>query len=395
MNAHGIGRALLAFALTVGDPSLVGQASSSSLNFTLIKDAAQAIAEGNLGHAEADLQTVLRGDPNEYRALNLLGVVRAQQHREPEAEQLFEQAIKQRPDFASAYVDLGLLYVQLNRSGEAVAEFQQALHFDPSRADARSSLIAIYKEQAKDAVQSQDSEKALAILIQARKLSPQDPDVLFEFGMVALRMSLFSDAIEAFEKTLQQRTTQDKALYGLGRAQIGMTKFQDAEETFARYLKMRPDDASGHYAMGLVLRALEQGPAARREFETSLQLQPRQTESYDGLGLLDLDENNLADASRDFHEALKSDSRNAGALIGLGRVAFQQKQYQSAADYLKQAVASDPSAREAHYYLGMAYGRMGRAEDSQKELQTARQLDQEEVQKQHSGLKILTPQDPK
>ncbi len=154
---------------------------------------------------------------------------------------------------------------------------------------------------------------------------------------------------------------------------------------------MRPDDASGYYALGFVLRALQQVPEARQEFEKSIQLQPVQTESYFCLGLLDLDENKLADASKHFAEALKQDPKHAGALTGVGRVAFQRKQYLSAVDVLQQAIASDPNLREAHYYLGMAYGRLGRSDDSQKELQRAGQLDREEVQKQKYVLKLLNP----
>ncbi len=362
-----------------------------SSNFSLIKDAAEAIAAGKLDVAENELQTVLRSDPKEYRALNLLGIVRAQQHREKEAEQLFKQAIAQKFDFASAHVDLGLLYTQTNREDEAVSEFQRTLEIDPSRSDARSALVNIYRAQATAAAQSQNLEKALSLLIKARKLSPNNHGVLFEFGMVALRMSLFPDAIRAFQQALQVQPNDSKAIYGLGRAQIGLTKFQEAKESFEQYLRLRPDDASGYYALGFVLRALQQIPGARRQFEKSIQLQPAQTESYFCLGLLDLDENKLDDASKHFAEALKQDPKHAGALAGLGRVAFQQKQYLPACELLQQAIASDPDLREAHYYLGMAYGRLGRNEDSQKELQKASQLDREEVQKQQYVLKLLSP----
>ncbi len=362
-----------------------------SSNFSRIKDAAEAIAAGKLDVAENELQTVLRADPKEYRALNLLGVVRAQQHREKEAEQLFKQAIAQKPDFASAHVDLGLLYSQMNRNDDALPEFQKTLEIDPSRSDARAALVKIYRTQATDAVHSQNLEKALSLLIKARKLSPNDHDVLFEFGMVALRMSLFPDAIQAFQEALQIDKNDGKAIYGLGRAQIGLTKFQDAKESFEQYLRLRPDDASGYYALGFVLRALQQIPEARQEFEKSIQLQPVQTESYFCLGLLDLDENKLEDASKHFTEVIKQNPKHAGALTGLGRVAFQRKQYLAASELLQQAESSDPNLREAHYYLGMAYGRLGRNDDSQKELQRASQLDREEVQKQKYVLKLLNP----
>ncbi len=383
-------RAFLFISLLALSAPLLAQTVPSS-NFSLIKDAAQAIAAGKLDLAETDLQAVLRRDPKDYRALNLLGVVRAQEHREKEAEQLFKQAIVQKPDFASAHMDLGLLYSQMNRGDEAEAEFQETLKLDPSRTDARDSLVNLYQSQATDAVHSQNLEKALSLVIKARNLSPKDHDVLFKFGMIALRMSLYPDAIQAFDGALQVQNNDSRAIYGLGRAQIGLTRFQDARGSFERYLQLRPDDASGYYAMGFVLRALQQIPDARRQFEKSIQLQPEQTESYFCLGTLDVDENNLDDAAKHFNEALKRNPKHAGALTGLGRIAFQRKQYQSACDLLQRAIASDPSLREAHYYLGMAYGRIGKKDESQKELQTASQLDREEVQKQQYVMKLLDP----
>src|ERR1019366_1896024 len=142
---------------------------------------------GDLGRAETALQIVLGRSPGEYRASNLLGVVRAQQHREPEAEKLFKQVIEQKPDFAGAHVNLGMLYAQTEREDDAVAQFREVLRLDPKRTDALSALLNVLRAQARTAVKAGNLEKGLALLLQARKDSPQDADVLFEFGMIALQ----------------------------------------------------------------------------------------------------------------------------------------------------------------------------------------------------------------
>ena len=88
------------------------QVSKQNSNPSLLQDAAQAITAGKLSRAEDDLQSVLRAAPDDYRALDLLGVVRVLQRREIEAEELFRRAIQKNPDFAPAHAHLGLLYVQ-------------------------------------------------------------------------------------------------------------------------------------------------------------------------------------------------------------------------------------------------------------------------------------------
>jgi tetratricopeptide (TPR) repeat protein len=381
-------------AVTLFVASLVpanAQVSSRNVNTDLLQDAAQSIAAGDLGRAEKDLQFILRISPQDYRALNFLGIVRAQQRREAEAEQLFRQVIQGKPDFASAHVNLGLLYVQMNRQEDAVPELQEALHLDPDRSEAADALAGLWRGQARAAVSSGDPEKALSLLIRARKVAPGNPDVQFDFGMVALRMSLLPDALEGFQEALKLRANDASAIYGLGRTYMNMARFEDAREQFASYLTLRPGDASAHYALGMALAALDQANEARGEFEKSTTIAPVQTESYCQLGRLDLDSKDLDSAGENFRRALDRDPKNLCALTGLGRVDFGKKNFTPAADFLQRAIAVDFSLREAHYYLGLTYARLGKREASDRELQIAARLEHEEVEKHRTSFRIEDP----
>jgi tetratricopeptide (TPR) repeat protein len=355
----------------------------------LLQDAAQSMVAGNLQQAETDLQSVLRGNPHDYRALNLLGMIRAQQQRNAESEKIFKSVLQQKPDFAGAHVNLGLLYLQMSRSDDAIAQFQEALRLEPGRADALGALLNTLRVQARDAVHAGELEKALALLIQARKASPQNPDVLYDFGIVALRMSLFPDAVEAFTDVLKIRPKDANALYGLGRAQIGLGKYPDAAQTFTRYADLYPQDASGHYALGIALASLEKSSEARAQFQKSVDLQPEQTESYLQLGRICVDEGDLDCAAADFDRVLRRDPCHAEALSGIGRVEFQRKDFEKAITLLQQSIAVDPAIRQAHYYLGLAYARLGRKEESERELQTASKLEHDEVEQHRTILKLL------
>jgi tetratricopeptide (TPR) repeat protein len=356
-----------------------------------IQNAAQSLAAGDLKAAETTLNGILQTAPDDFRALNLLGIVRAEQHRDLDAEKLFKRALERKPDFVSAYVSLGMLYVQMLKPDEAVPQFQEALKIDSGRADARASLINVLRDQAHAAVRGNDPEKALSVLLQARKTSPKDPDVQYDFGMVALSMSLLPDAQQAFKEVLGLRKNDPNALYALGRTQMALANFEDARATFDRYNQLRPSDASGHYALGMTLEALQRPADARSQFEKSIELQSAQTESYFQLGRMDTEEGDLQAADKQFTRVLTRDPHHAGALAGEGRLKFQQKDYASAAELLSQAIASEISLREAHYYLGMTYARMNRKEDSDKELALASQLEHEEVEKHQNLIRIIDP----
>jgi tetratricopeptide (TPR) repeat protein len=362
---------------------------------TRLQVAAQALAAGNLKRAENELQSVLRSSPDEHRALDLLGVVRVLQHRDKDAEELFRRVVQKKPEFASAHAHLGLLFFQTGRTEEAVPELREAVRLDSSRADASDALVKIWSDQAQAAVTAGDSERALALLTDARKLAPNNSDVQFALGTVALRMSRFQDAINAFQETLKLRKNDPPALYGLGQAFMAIARYEEAREEITRYLALRPDDSSARCSLGMTLAALERPTEARTQFEQSISLSPTQTESYFRLGLLDLDSKDLESAAKNFHHVLDRDPKHSGALASLGRVEFEQKHYPEAADLLQRAIANDDSLREAHYYLGLAYARMGHTPESDRELQRASQLDRQEAEKQRATFGLTSePQVP-
>ena len=140
-------------------------------------------------------------------------------------------------------------------------------------------------------------------------------------------MSLFPDAIDAFDQTLKLRANDAAALYGLGRAKMSVSKFDEAQQAFERYVQVRPADASGHYALGFSLQALQRASDARAEYEKSMALQPLQTESYFQLGLMELEAGDPDQAAKQFGHVLDRAPQHAGALTGMGRVRFQEKHY--------------------------------------------------------------------
>ena len=380
--------------LFVTSPVSAAQIPRSGSQKSSLQHAAQAISAGKLEQAETELQSVLRSAPDEFRALDLLGVIRILQHREPEAKKLFISVVQKNPNFAPGRAHLGLLYFQMGRPMEAVPHLREAVRIDPGRPDSVRALARILQDQSQVAVDAGDTEKALALLNEARKYAPDDPDVQFGFGMIALRLSLQQDAIEGFERTLQLRKNDPLALYDLGRAFMGLSKFEEARQQFAEYVKIRPDDPSGYCALGMTLAALERTQEARTQFDHSIQLAPTQTESYYRLALLELESRELEAASDHLRKVLDREPADAPALTALGKVAFEQKEYSEAIRLLRQAIANDSTMREAHYYLGLAFARTGHKQESKEELEVATRLEHEEAEHRRTEYRIADPGPP-
>jgi tetratricopeptide (TPR) repeat protein len=79
------------------------------------------------------------------------------------------------------------------------------------------------------------------------------------------------------------------------------------------------------------------------------------------------------------------------AYEALGRIWLKQRKFQQAQQALQEAILLDPKSVKAHYQLGMLLGRIGKREDSNKELQIAQNLEAEQRERLGIQLRILTP----
>lgn len=352
---------------------------------------AMLIAAQDLHRAESELNLLLKTSPQDPNALNLLGVIRVKQNRAGEAENLFKQALTASPRLTGARLNLGLLYLSTERVEEAVAEFEEALRVEPRHRHAQLNLVTGLRRLAVAALASGDREKALAHLLRAKAVAPADPDVLFEFGMVALGMTLYEDAAPAFVAALSKRPNEPKFLYALARARIEQGELADAERLFRRYVELRPGDATGHYGLGHVLALLKRGSEAAQSFHKSLELRPEQTESPYQLGLLAYASGDVGAAAAWFEKALSRYADHTGALLGMGLVHFSRKRYESARESLERVTALEPSLQKAHYYLSMTYARLGDKEAAQREAEIAATLERERKVKRRTILKLFEP----
>jgi Flp pilus assembly protein TadD len=337
---------------------------------TALKHAAALIDARDLAGAEAALAQLLHEAPGDALALNLMGIVRMRQGQPAAAETLFRQAIEVGPPLPGPHVNLAMLY----GDRRAIPELCEALKIAPSNAEAASLLKTVAERTAFAAIQAADKDTAIALMLDARAALPHDPEMLYKFGLVAMEAGFFADARKAEEDALRLRPDYAEAMYALARALISDGKGQQGEIWMRKYLAVRPDDATAQYGLGYVLVAEEKLDEGRVALERSLNLEPNQTESPFQLGIIAQKQGDDAAANAWFQKVLARDPAHAGALTEMAVVSFHEHRYQEAADLLDRAVKSSPSYQKAHYYLGVALGKLGRKEESDREFSIATEL---------------------
>ena len=146
----------------------------------------------NYRDAAENYRQAIRLDPyNAADAHYALGLVYRDWGRPEEEIQAYKQAIKLKPDYASAYERLGSRYLKSRKYPEAVETFKQ--------------LVA---------------------------LKPGDANVPNNMGEAYLGMNLMSDAVAAFRHAIQLKPDFGKAYYNLGRSLLAMGNREGALEQY-------------------------------------------------------------------------------------------------------------------------------------------------------------------
>ena len=143
-----------------------------------------------------------------------------------EAAENYRQAIRLDPyNAADAHYALGLVYRDWGRPEEEIQAYKQAIKLKPDYASAYERLGSRYLKSKKYA-------EAIETFKQLVALKPGDANVPNNIGEAYLGMNLMSDAVAAFRQAIQLKPDFGKAYYNLGRSLLAMGNREGALEQY-------------------------------------------------------------------------------------------------------------------------------------------------------------------
>jgi tetratricopeptide (TPR) repeat protein len=256
--------------------------------------------------------------------------------------------------------------------------YEAVLKNNPEDAAARKGEVETGIAEALAARNTGQNDLALAYLLRAKYWVRDNAELLRDTGVQEDAMKLYHDADDTLAQAQKLQPDDLKTLYAVARVKMDLGQMQASEEAWKKYLALRPDDASAHYGYGLLLQMLQRMDEARAQFQKSVELAPTQSESYYRLGEIARDAGDTLQAKQFYEEAITHGPAHAGAWTGLGILAFQAKQYQDAETDFEKAVQYAPDFQTARYYHGLTLAKLGRKEESAKEMAVALQLADEQ-----------------
>jgi protein O-GlcNAc transferase len=184
---------------------------------------------GRLADAEPLYRQVLRARPQHLEARHYLGILRFQQGRAKEALDLIAAVLAARPDYAEAHYNYGNILAALDRYADALASYDRALALDPNYAEAHHNRgNALFKLRRLDA--------ALASYDRALALEPRYVEAWNSRGTALKELKRHAEALDCYDKVLALIPDEPNALYNRGNALKEIKRFS---ESLASYEKAR------------------------------------------------------------------------------------------------------------------------------------------------------------
>lgn len=313
--------------------------------------------------------------------INLANLIRANDSRLEEADQLYRQAISMRPDFKQAYISRGELLLKMNKPSEAKDAYLRALELDHTNADLWYNLAIVN-------IEMKDPSEALRNFNRALDLNPRHKLALFnsallmqESGEVKLR----PEANRRFLSYVEEEPNDANGYFNLGMLAMDAEENEVAERWMRKAIALQPGFRSALFNLALLLA---QGKRERDALAILDELLHHHPEHSKGLILKgDILMNQLKDthgAREAFERILRSDPRNVQAKHNLCVVYFEERQLARAEQCLQETLEMAPHEEYVQRHLAIVRAKMAAMSAAGKPLAPAEGAEVLEKQQKHA-----------
>uniref|UniRef100_A0A3Q1FBX1 Protein O-mannosyl-transferase TMTC3 n=1 Tax=Acanthochromis polyacanthus TaxID=80966 RepID=A0A3Q1FBX1_9TELE len=250
--------------------------------------------------------------------INLANLIRANDSRLEEADQLYRQAISMRPDFKQAYISRGELLLKMNKLTEARDAYLRALELDRTNADLWYNLAIVN-------IEMKDPSEALKNFNHALELNPRH------------KLALFNSAL------LMQESGEPKF-------------WPEANRRFLTYVEEEPDDANGYFNLGMLAMDANENAAAERWMRKAIGLQAGFRSALFNLALLYSQSKREMDALPVLDELLRHHPEHIKGLILKGDILMNHKKDTRGAKVcFERILRMDPTNVQGKHNLCVVY----------------------------------------
>lgn len=216
--------------------------------------------QGKLQEAFGMYQQVLGIDPNNFDALQGLGLLCGRLGRFEEALHYLHSACLSRSyDFLSHY-NLGVALQALGRYDEALVRYETTLKLKPGFVEGHINRGNVLKELGR-------YDEALASYDKAITRDRASAKAYNNRGAVLEILGRFDEALASYEKAIAFSSSFAQAHNNRGALLEKFRRYNDALASYNKAIALSPNDAEAHYNKGLLLMSLGDDEHGRPLYE--------------------------------------------------------------------------------------------------------------------------------
>jgi tetratricopeptide (TPR) repeat protein len=267
--------------------------------------------QGMLNEAKALYEQVLKIQPKNFSALQLIATLYAQTNNPSKAIDFFSKAIRINPNFAPCYSNRGNALKELGRYSEAIISYDKAISLQADDAYTYSNRGVVLQElgRTEEALASYDkaislnpnsaecysnrgvvlqelgrTEEALASYDKAISLNPNFAECFSNRGVVLQELGRTEEALASYDKAISLYFNSPKAHFNRGNALKDLGRFDDALVSYENAISLSPTWAEAHCNRGNALQELNQFDQALVSFDKAIESKPDYSEAYSNRG---------------------------------------------------------------------------------------------------------------
>jgi tetratricopeptide (TPR) repeat protein len=280
------------------------------------KSAIENYQAGNLPQVENTCKKILKIDPGNIAAINLLGIIYYQLKNYDSALRYMKKIIALDPNNAQAYYIIGHSMQEKEQPDEAINYYQKALQINPDFADVYYNLGTIFQDKKRN-------DEAITCYQKALQIDHADVDACYNLGRVLQDKEQFDEAVACYRKALQIDPNLADAHNNIGTILLEKEQFDEAMSYCQKALQIDPNLADAYNNIGIILRSKEQLDEAMSYCNKALELNPGLYKAYHTLGGILQEKARFDEAITCYQKALKLNPGDADVHFGLGS-AFMQ-----------------------------------------------------------------------
>jgi len=243
-----------------------------------LQEAVSLHQQGRLRDAEKLYARALKSAPDNFDALHLLGLVKAQSGQMGEAYRLMSAALKINPNAPDALINIANVLHALKRDTEALACLDRALAARPGDLEA-----LLYRANALSALDR--PEEALACFDAVLARDPRRADARLNRGTALATIGRHTQALTDFDAVLAQAPNHAEALYNRATALLELGRQGEALTAFDRVLAQAPQHMRAWNNRGRVLQTLNRHDDAVESFRKAIAIDKDYADAHSNLAL--------------------------------------------------------------------------------------------------------------